>query len=223
MLGDGLVGVDLDECRDSENGTIDPNARTIITKLDSYTELSPSRKGVHILLHGALPRGRRRKGTVEMYEHARYFTVTGAHLPTIPTTIEDRTAALATVHAELFSTGSNGDRSAPTNQAVKLKALDGQDLLDLARSTRKDEAFSLVYPGFPTIFRGLSEFFVGDLMGKALWKLVENAQRFPRRGGRVLCVHGPVSFHRARPCATKWPPRRGLRTGPPASSDCGRP
>ena len=49
-----------------------------------------------------------------------------------------------------------------------------------------------VYPGFPTIFRGLSEFFVGDLMGKALWKLVENAQRFPRRGGRVLCVHGPV-------------------------------
>ena len=80
-----------------------------------------------------------------------------------------------------------------------------------------------VYPGFPTIFRGLSEFFVGDLMGKALWKLVENAQRFPRRGGRVLCVHGPVSFHRARPCATKWPPRRGLRTGPPASSDCGRP
>ena len=76
-----------------------------------------------------------------------------------------------------------------------------------------------VYPDFPTIFRGFSEFFVGDLMGKALWKLVENAQRFPRRGGRVLCVHGPVSFHRARPCATKWPPRRGLRTGPPASSD----
>ena len=87
----------------------------------------------------------------------------------------------------------------------------------------QDYVTKRVYPGFPTIFRGLSEFFVGDLMGKALWKLVENAQRFPRRGGRVLCVHGPVSFHRARPCATKWPPRRGLRTGPPASSDCGRP
>ena len=29
-------------------------------------------------------------------------------------------------------------------------------------------------------------FFVGELTGKALWKLVENAQRFPRRGGRVL-------------------------------------
>ena len=60
-----------------------------------------------------------------------------------------------------------------------------------------------VYPGFPTLFWGLSGFFVNDLMGKALWKLVENAQRFPRCGGRVLCVHGAVSFHRAHLYATR--------------------
>ena len=60
-----------------------------------------------------------------------------------------------------------------------------------------------VYPGFPTPFWGLSGFCVGDSMGKSLWKLVENTQRFPRRGVRVLCVHGAVSFHRARPCATR--------------------
>ena len=41
--------------------------------------------------------------------------------------------------------------------------------------------------------------------GKALWKLVENAQRFPRCGGRVLCVHGDGSFHRAHPYATRSP------------------
>ena len=103
-----------------------------------------------------------------------------------------------------------------------------------------------VYPGFPTLFWGLSVFFVGDLMGKALWKLVENAARFPRRGGRVLCVHGAVSFHRARPCGprcafskARWArsvPRRrqlpnGSQGGGPcvmsswtaASSDCSRP
>ena len=66
-----------------------------------------------------------------------------------------------------------------------------------------------VYPGFPTTFWGLLGFFVGDLMGKALWKLVENEQRFPRRGGRVLCVHGAVSFRMARPCATRWLPGEG--------------
>ena len=26
---------------------------------------------------------------------------------------------------------------------------------------------------------------------------MENVRRFPRRGGRGLCVHGTVSFHRA--------------------------
>ena len=60
-----------------------------------------------------------------------------------------------------------------------------------------------VYPGFPTLFWGLSGFFVNDLMAKALWKLVGNAQRFPRCGGRVLCVHGAVSFHRAHLYATR--------------------
>ena len=82
---------------------------------------------------------------------------------------------------------------------------------------------SRVYPGFPTIFRGLSEFFVGDLMGKALWKLVENAQRFPRRGGRVLCVHGPSASTGLVRVRQNGPRGGGLRTGPPASSDCGRP
>ena len=83
-----------------------------------------------------------------------------------------------------------------------------------------------VYPGFPTPFWGLSGFFVGDLIGKALWELVENAQRFPRHGGRVLCVHGAVSFHRARPCATRWLPGRGpcvMSNWTAASSDCSRP
>ena len=68
-------------------------------------------------------------------------------------------------------------------------------------------------PGFPTLFWGLSGFFVDDLMGKALWRLVENAQRFPRCGGRVLCVHGAGSFHRAHPYATRSPrPRTAVDT-----------
>ena len=64
---------------------------------------------------------------------------------------------------------------------------------------------------------------MGDLMGKALWKLVENAQRFPRRGGRVLCVHGPSASTGLVRVRQNGPRGGGLRTGPPASSDCGRP
>ena len=90
----------------------------------------------------------------------------------------------------------------------------GELLLDcdprrIAAVRREAPPVFWVYPGFPTLFWGLSVFFVGDLMGKALWKPVENAARFPRRGGRVLCVHGAVSFHRARPCGPRWLPGRG--------------
>ena len=90
----------------------------------------------------------------------------------------------------------------------RLKKLLAESQLEI-EVTREVLRQKWVYPGFPTLFWGLSVFFVGDLMGKALWKLVENAARFPRRGGRVLCVHGAVSFHRARPCGPRWLPGRG--------------
>ena len=45
---------------------------------------------------------------------------------------------------------------------------------------RRRPGFCWVYPGFPTPFWGLSGFCVGDSMGKSLWKLVENTQRFPK-------------------------------------------
>ena len=50
-------------------------------------------------------------------------------------------------------------------------------------------SFFGVYPSFPTLFWGLSRFFVNDL--------ICGSSCFPRCGGRVLCVHGAVSFHRA--------------------------
>lgn len=45
--------------------------------LCSYSEISPSGKGVHIICKGQLPEGGRRKGDIEMYGSGRFFTVTG--------------------------------------------------------------------------------------------------------------------------------------------------
>ena len=84
VLGDGFTGVDLDKCRDSSTGVIEPWALDIVKDLDSYTEISPSGSGLHILVHGELPPGRRRRGRVEMYSDGRYFTVTGEHVEGTP-------------------------------------------------------------------------------------------------------------------------------------------
>lgn len=74
--GDPYAGVDLDGCRDPETGEIEPWASEITGRLDSYTEVSPSGKGVHVIVRGKLPRSVKRR-RVEMYAAERYFTVTG--------------------------------------------------------------------------------------------------------------------------------------------------
>ena len=70
---DGLVGVDIDNCRDPKNGELARWAVTIIERLASYTEISPSGTGIKIFLKGTLPQGGRRRGNIEVYDRGRYF------------------------------------------------------------------------------------------------------------------------------------------------------
>lgn len=77
---DSYTGIDMDKCRDPETGEIEAWARAIIDRLRSYTEISPSKSGVHIIVKGKLPPGRKKKGQLEMYSDGRYFTMTGVLL-----------------------------------------------------------------------------------------------------------------------------------------------
>jgi primase-polymerase (primpol)-like protein len=99
---DDLCGVDLDKCLNPETGEIEGWAQEIIEELDSYTEISPSGTGVHILLRGELPAGRNRRERFEVYDRGRYFTVTGTHLPGSPQSIESRQEALLSVVRRVF-------------------------------------------------------------------------------------------------------------------------
>jgi len=95
-----IVGVDLDGCRDPTTGELESWAQDIVDRLDSYTEVSPSGRGVHVLVEGELPPGRNRRGDVEMYDEARFFTVTTDHIQETPTSLERRQDALLGVHYE---------------------------------------------------------------------------------------------------------------------------
>lgn len=75
LLGQGLIGVDLDHCiKDSK---LSDFAMEVIKQLDSYTEISPSGKGVHILLYGNPGIDNIRTKGIEIYTAKRYFTFTG--------------------------------------------------------------------------------------------------------------------------------------------------
>jgi hypothetical protein len=88
----GLCGIDLDGCRNAETGELAEWARTVIQSLDTYAEVSPSQSGVKLFVRGKspLPTGRKcqvsapkvcdKEPAIEVYDHGRYFAVTGLRL-----------------------------------------------------------------------------------------------------------------------------------------------
>jgi hypothetical protein len=103
LNGDGIVGIDLDKCRDAESKTIAEWALKTIKRFGSYTEISPSGTGIRIFLRGKLPAGGRHKGTIEVYDSNKFLTVTGRKWS--GRGIEDRSAELLAWHREVFGEG----------------------------------------------------------------------------------------------------------------------
>jgi hypothetical protein len=77
LNGDGLVGIDLDDCRDPGTGDLEEWASDIIGRFRSYAEVSPSGRGIRIFLRGTLPPGGCKKGAVEVYGTGKFLSVTG--------------------------------------------------------------------------------------------------------------------------------------------------
>jgi len=113
---DPIVGVDLDDCRDPATGDVDSAAQDIIDRLDSYTEISPSGTGYHVLIEGELPEGRNRRGHIELYDEARFFTVTGEHIDERPTHIARRQDALVAIHRQYVQGSSSDEKSTAANR-----------------------------------------------------------------------------------------------------------
>ncbi|UPV77113.1 hypothetical protein M0R89_21940 (plasmid) [Halorussus limi] len=158
---DSIVGVDLDDCRDPETDDVDDAALDIIERLDSYTEISPSGTGYHVLIRGELPDGRNRRGSVELYDTARFFTVTGDHVERTPTRVARRQDALTAIHREYVQDterdpaseseqrDGTDDRSPTTDtvDAVVDVDLEDEDLLEKARNASNGEKFERLWNG----------------------------------------------------------------------------
>jgi putative DNA primase/helicase len=80
---DPYVGIDIDDC--FQDGSLAPVAKKLAKQLSSYTEYSPSGNGLHIIVRAELPQGISHKRDMseygfkmlEIYDRARYFTMTG--------------------------------------------------------------------------------------------------------------------------------------------------
>ena len=87
---EGVVGIDMDNCLDA-NGTVAPWAQEVIRTANSYTEISPSGRGLRIFALGISdgPDWTNNEVGIEVYvgSSPRHLTVSGRVLPGAPTKI----------------------------------------------------------------------------------------------------------------------------------------
>ena len=138
---------------------VDDAALDIIGRLDSYTEVSPSGTGYHVLVTGKLPDGRNRRGSVELYDTARFFTVTGDHVKRTPTRVARRQDALTAIHREYVQDTDTesasdpeqhggADEESPTTGAADVDVdPDDEDLIEKARNASNGEKFERLWNG----------------------------------------------------------------------------
>lgn len=112
----------------------------IFERFKSYAEISPSGKGLHIIVQADIPRGRRRN-KIEIYSRARYMTVTGnvyrsAHIMPLQQEAERLFVELGGVEPEKTILEEDD-----------IEEFTDEEILERARSARNGEKFELLFVG----------------------------------------------------------------------------
>lgn len=143
----GVVGIDIDHCRDMSTTEItNPLAAEMVRDFHSYTEISPSRTGLHIFCKGKLP-GRGHKWTdagVEMYDGGRFFTITGNSLSSAPFPLVDAQGAINKWYNK-FASEHESTAEKPTEK--RSISLDDSKLLETAANANDGTVFHDLFMG----------------------------------------------------------------------------
>jgi hypothetical protein len=144
---DPFFAVDLDGVIDLDTGEIHPAAAEVIHMLNSYTELSCSGAGVHVIGHGAKPeyagcRSNKLGFDLEIYESARFVVMTGERMTDAlgPRDCQDELLSLC---RKLWPKSQKLYSRRPTHPAPV--GLEDQELLGRARRSSTGAKFHRLY------------------------------------------------------------------------------
>ena len=159
--GSGYFGVDLDDCFPEIEGYLRGEKNFVadfVDGLKSYTELSQSCHGLHIICRGSLPEGARRKGKFEMYDKGRYFIMTGNPLnPDSVESVADCTESIKPLHSKYLASVMRSEKSntiilpttlkAVTERCSGSQAIVIDDIIHRAMNSQNGEKFKKLYSG----------------------------------------------------------------------------
>jgi len=141
--------IDFDDPGDDAN--ILDKQRSALEHLDSYTEYSPSGKGLHTVVIGSVPNGRKR-GNIEVYFTGRFMTFTGEVFRDLP--VRERQQQLTELWESLANpksktttvrAASNPDETNAINAGLDEEKLTDQQVIDFAGSYRNSTLFNDLY------------------------------------------------------------------------------
>jgi putative DNA primase/helicase len=151
---DPYCGVDVDKCREPRTGALSTAAATILAELATYSEVSPSDTGVKAIGRATLtghtrhvytPPTSEQFGKIELYDRARFFTMTGRHEPSTPATIADMQEAIDALYARLFPVIAAAPASA--RRAPGEVPADDQIVIEKAMSAADGPLFARLWAG----------------------------------------------------------------------------
>lgn len=149
VKSDNIVGVDVDHCYDARTGEFSETARAILERQPTYAEFSPSGDGIHLYFRGTKPSGssKNTETGVEMYDSARYFTVTERQLQGSPDTIAEGTETLAWIHENFIKKQRKKKPPKKKKSPGAPAAMTDAQLIEKAKSSDGGDAFTALLAG----------------------------------------------------------------------------
>lgn len=148
----GYFGIDIDdrpeELQSFLQGDHDNMIGEIVDTLKSYTELSQSGNGIHIICKGQLPGAdfNNHECHVEMYQNARFFIMTGNACAEYAD-ISDCTESVKPFH-ERYRTKRAEKHSAPPKQLpLQPSSMSAQEVIDKIKASANAQKFAALYAG----------------------------------------------------------------------------
>lgn len=144
-------GVDIDDVRGDieryQQGDHDDNiVSEFVDMMCSYSEISVSGNGIHILLKGDLPEGARRKGNVEMYDSGRFFVMTGKQIGPYSRIEEDDYGKIGYLHNKYLASSEVQHEQTPANNETGSELAE-DEIIRIASASKNGTRFQFLLNG----------------------------------------------------------------------------
>lgn len=217
-------GIDLDDVGEQieeyRNGTADHTniVAEFIDVMQSYAEVSPSGKGIHIIAKGKLPTQGRRKGNVECYSSGRFFTVTGDIIGEYTHVRDDsEDNKFGFLHTKYLTSGKTEFK--PNVPDKTGNSLSKQNIIDAALASKNGVRFNVfMNGGWEAFYNSQSEADMAFMNDLAFWTnrnadmmddIYRDSSMYREKWDRKTgdSTYGDLTIHAAiRDCASVFNP-----------------